>query len=80
LISEGNRVFVALRTTGPGIGPWLGRDLKGAQIDVFEGLFLETQGDQIKRTMTYSDTLTLTRQCGGYSTAIKMEAGVANIM
>jgi predicted ester cyclase len=73
MIAEGNKVFVALRTTGPGIGLWLGRDLKGARLDLFEGLFLETQGNQIKCTQAYSDTATLTRQCGGYSTAIEME-------
>lgn len=80
MISEGNKVFVALRTTGPGIGPWLGRDIKGAQVDVFEGMFIETQANQIKRTMFYSDTATLTRQCGGYVTAINMESGVENIL
>lgn len=80
MISEDNKVFAALRTTGPGTGVWMGRDIKGMHCDVFEGMFVETQGDQIKRTMFYSDTATLSRQLGGYPPAIKMETGVKNIM
>ena len=80
MIAEGNKVFAALRTTGPGTGVWMGRDIKGMKCDVFEGMFVETQGDQIKRTMFYSDTATLSRQLGGYPPAIKMESGVENVM
>lgn len=80
MISEGNRVFAAMRTTGRGIGPWLGNDLTGAQLEVFEGVFLETQGSQIKRTQFYSDSATLIRQCGGYTAAITMESVVESVM
>ena len=80
MISEGNRVFAALRTTGPGTGIWMGRDIGGAQCDVFEGMFVETQGDQIKTTMFYSDTVTLSRQLGGYPPAIDMKPDTKNIM
>jgi predicted ester cyclase len=80
MIAEDNKVFAALRTTGPGTGTWAGRDVRGMHCDVFEGMFVETQGDQIKRTMFYSDTATLSRQLGGYPPAITMETGVRDIM
>ncbi len=80
MISEGNRVFAALRTTGPGTGIWAGRDIRGAQCDVFEGMFVETQGDQMKTTMFYSDTATLSRQLGGYPPALMMKPDTENIM
>ncbi len=80
MIAEGNKVFAALRTTGPGTGVWMGRDLKGAQCDVFEGMFCDIDGDQIKTTMFYSDTATLSKQLGGYPPAIDMAKGVDNIM
>ena len=80
MIAEGNKVFAALRTTGTGKGVWAGRDITGARCDVFEGMFVDTQGDQIKTTMFYSDTVTLSRQLGGYPPAIDMEPDTKNIM
>ena len=80
MISEGNKAFAALRTTGPGTGVWMGRDLKGAHCDVFEGMFVETDGNQITRTMFYSDTATLSRQLGGYPPALQMSGDVQNVM
>lgn len=80
MIAEESKVFAALRTTGPGIGVWMGRDITGAKCDVFEGMFAEVEGDQIKTTMFYSDTTTLSRQLGGYPPAINMAQGVKNIM
>ncbi|TAM04476.1 MAG: nuclear transport factor 2 family protein [Pusillimonas sp.] len=80
MIAEGNKVFAALRTTGPGTGVWAGRDITGARCDVFEGMFVETQGDQMKTTMFYSDTATLSRQLGGYPPALMMQPDTKNIM
>ena len=80
MIAEGNKVFAALRTTGPGTGTWVGRSIKGCYCDVFEGMFVETEGDRIKTTMFYSDTATLSRQLGGYPPAIEMDRDVKNIM
>lgn len=80
MIAEGTKVFAALRTTGTGKGVWAGRDITGARCDVFEGMFVDTQGDQIKTTMFYSDTVTLSRQLGGYPPAIKMQPDTKNIM
>lgn len=80
MIAEGNKVFAALRTTGPGKGIWAGRDVTGMHCDVFEGMFVETQGDQMKTTMFYSDTASLSKQLGGYPPAIDMKMDVKNIM
>lgn len=80
MIAEGNKVFTALRTTGAGIGLWAGRDITGAQCDVFEGMFCEVADDQIKTTMFYSDTMTLSKQLGGYPPAIDMTPQVESIM
>ena len=80
MIAEGNKVFAALRTTGPGTGTWIGRDVRGCSCDVFEGMFVETEGDQIKTTMFYSDTASLSKQLGGYPPAIDMSQGVKDIM
>ena len=80
MIAEGNKVFAALRTTGTGKGVWAGRDITGASCDVFEGMFAETRGDQLKATMFYSDTATLSRQLGGYPPAIDMKPDTKNIM
>ena len=80
MIAEGNKVFAALRTTGSGKGIWAGRDITDAQCDVFEGMFVETHGNQMKTTMFYSDTATLSRQLGGYPPSITMKPDVKNIM
>jgi len=80
MIAEGDKVFAALRTTGTGKGVWAGRDITGARCDVFEGMFAETRGDQLKTTMFYSDTATLSRQLGGYPPAIAMKPDTRNIM
>jgi predicted ester cyclase len=80
MIAEGDRVFAALRTTGLGKGQWQGRDITGLHCDIFEGMFCEMQGNQIKKTMFYSDTATLARQLGGHQTAIQMSSGVKSIM
>lgn len=80
MIAEGNKVFVALRTTGPGKGLWQGRDIKGRHCDIFEGIFCEIQDNQIKKTMVYSDTATLARQLGGHQAAIQMSSDVKSIM
>jgi predicted ester cyclase len=72
VISEDNKVFAAWRTTGPGIGVWAGRDVRGLHCDVFEGCLAETRGEKISKMLFYSDTATLSRQMGGYSPAIKM--------
>lgn len=80
MISEGNKAFAALRTTGDAHGTWAGRDITGARCDVFEGMFVETNGTQITRTMFYSDTATLSKQLGGYPPALDMATGIKNIM
>jgi steroid delta-isomerase-like uncharacterized protein len=80
MISEGTKAFAALRTTGKGKGEWAGRDITGAVCDVFEGMFVDTAGDQIKTTMFYSDTATLSKQLGGYPPALNMQPGTKNIM
>jgi len=80
LIAEGDKVFAALRTTGMGQGIWAGKDIAGAKCDVFEGMFAEVKDGQIKTTMFYSDTATLSRQLGGYPPALDMKQGIENIM
>lgn len=80
MISEGNRVFAALRTTGTGTGDWLGRDIRGAECDVFEGMFCEVQDGKISKAQFYSDTATLSKQLGGYAPAIDMKASVKHVM
>jgi steroid delta-isomerase-like uncharacterized protein len=80
MISEGSRAFAALRTTGHGKGEWAGRDITGAVCDVFEGMFVDTAGDQIKTTMFYSDTATLSKQLGGYPPALEMKPDTRSIM
>ena len=80
MIAEGNKVFAAIRTTGSGIGIWMGKDLKGAKCEVFEGMFAEIRGNQIEKTMFYSDTATISQQLGDYSPAIDMDPIVSDIM
>lgn len=80
VIAEANKAFAALRTTGVGIGVWAGRDITGAKCDVFEGMFCEVRDGKLSRTMFYSDTVTLSKQLGGYAPAIDMKAGVKNVM
>jgi predicted ester cyclase len=80
MIAEGNKVFAALRTTGIGKGMMAGRDITGAKCDVFEGMFAETNGSQIKTTMFYSDTATLSKQLGNYSPALKMTPETKSIV
>ena len=80
MIAEGSKVFAALRTTGPGTGVWMGRDITGAYCDVFEGMFCDTQDGKIITTMFYSDTVTLSKQLGGYPPALNMAPAVKNIM
>ncbi len=64
MISEGDRVFAALRTTGRGKGLWRGRDITGRHCDILEGMFCETKGDEIRKATFYSDTATLAAQLG----------------
>ena len=80
MIAEGNKVFVALRTTGTGKGMLAGRDITGAKIDVFEGMFVETSDNQITTTMFCSDTATLSKQLKNYAPALEMTQGTKNIM
>ena len=80
MIAEGSKVFAALRTTGPGTGIWMGRDVTGSHCDVFEGMFCDTANDQITTTMFYSDTASLSKQLGGYSPALDMKPELENIM
>jgi steroid delta-isomerase-like uncharacterized protein len=80
MIAEGDKVFTAWRTTGPGKGIWGGKDVKGLHCDVFEGCVAETQSGKIKKMLFYSDTATLSRQLGGYSPAIKMGTDVKTIL
>lgn len=80
MISEGNKVFAALRTTGDGIGTWAGRDVRGLHFDVFESMFVDVKGGQMTTVMFYSDTASLSRQLGDYEPAIDMKAGVTDIM
>jgi len=80
MIAEGNKVFVALRTTATGKGKLAGQDITGAKLDVFEGMFVETIDDQIKTTMFYSDTATCSKQLGNYSPALEMTSKTKNIM
>ncbi|HET9105973.1 MAG TPA: ester cyclase [Steroidobacteraceae bacterium] len=72
MISEGNQVFAAFRTTGKGVGDWMGKDITGKPIDVFEGVFMQIENGQIKNTMFYSDSATLTKQLG-YQTAVSIK-------
>lgn len=69
LIAEGNQVFAAFRTTGTGRGKWMGKDITGKPIDVHEAVHMHIENDQIKNTMFYSDSATLTKQLG-YQTAV----------
>ena len=69
MISEGNQVFAAFRTTGTGSGMWMGKDISGKPIDVFEGVHMHIENGQITNTMFYSDSATLTKQLG-YQTAV----------
>lgn len=69
MISEGNQVFAAFRTTGKGSGLWMGKDITGKPIDVFEGVHMHIENGQITNTMFYSDSATLTKQLG-YQTAV----------
>lgn len=80
MISEGNRVFAAIHTTGKGTGVWAGADIKGAECDVFEGMFAEVRDGKICRTQFYSDTATLSKQLGGYAPAINMDDGVDHVL
>ena len=80
MIAEGNKVFAAIRTTGSGIGVWMGKDLNGAKCQVFEGMYAEIRGNQIEKTMFYSDTATLSQQLGDYSPAIGMDPEISDIM
>jgi predicted ester cyclase len=56
MVCEGNEVFAAFRTTANGKGKWMGRDI--------------TENGQIQNTMFYSDSATLSKQLGGYATAV----------
>ena len=58
----------------------MGKDLKGAKCEVFEGMFAEIRGNQIEKTMFYSDTATLSQQLGDYSPAIDMDPEISDIM
>jgi steroid delta-isomerase-like uncharacterized protein len=69
MISEGNQVFAAFRTTGTGKGKWMGKDISGKPIDVHEAVHMRVENGQIKNTMFYSDSATLTKQLG-YQTAV----------
>jgi steroid delta-isomerase-like uncharacterized protein len=69
MISEGNEVFAAFRTTGKGSGIWMGKDITGKPIDVYEGVHMLIKNGQIVNTMFYSDSATLTKQLG-YQTAV----------
>jgi len=69
MISEGNQVFAAFRTTGKGKGDWMGKDISGKPIDVHEAVHMVIENGQIKNTMFYSDSATLTKQLG-YQTAV----------
>ncbi|KWT97465.1 MULTISPECIES: ester cyclase [Comamonadaceae] len=80
MISEGHKAFSALRTTGNGKGLWMGRDITGKRCDVFEGMFVDIQNDQIKTCMFYSDTATLSRQLADYAPALDMKSDTPNIM
>lgn len=80
MISEGDKAFAALRTTGNGAGTWAGRDIRGKRCDVFESMFVDVAGSRIKTCMFYSDTATLSRQLGDYAPALEMTAGTQNIM
>lgn len=69
IIAEGDEVFAAFRTTGRGSGMWMGKDITGKPIDVFEAVHMHIEDGQIKDTMFYSDSATLTKQLG-YHTAV----------
>ena len=70
IIAEGAQVFAAFRTTGTGAGSFGGKDVKGKVIDVFEGMLARVENGKIQSTMFYSDSATLTKQLGGYQTAV----------
>ena len=69
MLGEGNQVFAAFRTTGTGSGQWMGRDITGKPIDVHEAVHMRIEDGQIRNTMFYSDSATLTKQLG-YQTAV----------
>ena len=46
-----------------------GKDISGKPIDVYEGVHMRIEKDQIVNTMFYSDSATLTKQLG-YQTAV----------
>jgi predicted ester cyclase len=70
MVCEGNEVFAAFRTTANGKGKWMGRDITGMKCDVFEGVHMRIANGQIQNTMFYSDSATLSKQLGGYATAV----------
>ena len=70
MVAQGNQVFAAFRTTATGKGNWMGRDISGKKCDVLEGVHMRIENGQIQNTMFYSDSATLTKQLGGYQTAV----------
>ncbi|MDB6083614.1 MAG: ester cyclase [Gammaproteobacteria bacterium] len=70
MVCEGNQIFAAFRTTAIGKGKWMGRDITGKRCDVFEGVHMWIENGKIQNTMFYSDSATLTKQLGGYTTAV----------
>ncbi len=70
MVCEGEQIFAAFRTTGTGRGKWMGRDITGKKCDVYEGVHMHIRNGQIQNTMFYSDSASLTKQLGGYSTAV----------
>jgi predicted ester cyclase len=46
MIAEGAQVFAALHTTGQGAGDFMGRDMRGKPVDVFEAMFARIEGEK----------------------------------
>jgi steroid delta-isomerase-like uncharacterized protein len=69
IIAEGADVFAAFRTTGRGVGEFMGKDISGKAIDVYESVFMHVENGRITSTVFYSDSATLSKQLG-YVTAL----------
>jgi steroid delta-isomerase-like uncharacterized protein len=62
IITEDDLVFAALHTTGQEAGDFMGRDMRGKPVDVFEAMFARAAGEKITWAQFYSDTATLQAQ------------------
>lgn len=64
IISEGDTVFAALRTTGTGAGDFMGTDISGRHIEVLEAMLVRIENNKIAEGQFYSDTAKLSQALG----------------